>query len=106
VGLLVFLRTAPRLPEQPEGNHFLSAHELDGLLAATGLGVVEQAELSDFAAPDPHWQAAVDRVEALIERRHSSDHRWQTAQHQEQIISQLISEDLVAGRLLVLDPAA
>jgi SAM-dependent methyltransferase len=104
VGLLVFLRTVPRLPEQPEGNHFLSADELNSLLAATGLGVLEQAELADFAAPEPDWQAAADRVDALIERKHGSDHRWQSARHQERILSQLLSEDLVAGRLLVLDP--
>jgi SAM-dependent methyltransferase len=105
VGLLVFLRTVARLPEQPEGNHFLTAEELDALLAGAGLAVLEHAELADFADPEPEWQAAADRVEAVIERRHGSDHRWQNARRQEQVIGQLISEDLVTGRLLVLDPA-
>ncbi|MEO7262940.1 MAG: methyltransferase domain-containing protein [Jatrophihabitantaceae bacterium] len=105
VGLLVFLRTADQLPEQPEGNHFRTAGELNGLLARAGFAVVEQAELADFAAAEPEWQAAADRVEAVIERRHGADHRWQSAQHQEQIIGQLISDGLVAGRLLVLEPA-
>ena len=106
VGLLVFLRTVAHLPDQPEGNHFLTDDELASLLAATGLDVAEQAELADFPSADPDWQAAVDRVEAVIERRHGSDPRWQTAQHQEQLIGQLISDDLVAGRLLVLDPVS
>ena len=106
VGLLVFLRTAPRLPEQPEGNNFLSAEELDRLLAESRLNVVEHAELADFAAPEPDWQAAADRVEAAIERAHHNDHRWQTAQHQEQIISRLMEQNLVAGRLLVLESAS
>lgn len=105
VGLLVFLRTAAQLPEQPEGNHFLTEGELNGLLVRTGLAVVEQTELSDFAGPEPEWQAAADRVEAMIERRHGADPRWQTARHQEQVIGQLISDGLVAGRLLVLSPA-
>ena len=104
VGLLVFLRIVPELPEQPEGNHFLTGDELGSLLAETGLQVVEEAELADFPAADQDWQQAVDRVEAVIERRHGGDHRWQTARHQERIIGQLISADLVAGRLLVLDP--
>ncbi|MDQ1721478.1 MAG: hypothetical protein QOI26_1212 [Pseudonocardiales bacterium] len=103
VGMLVFLRTVPQLPEQPEGNHFLTAGELAELLAVTGLAVVEQAELADFPAPEPEWQAAADQVEAMIKRTHGGDQRWQNAQRQEQIISQLISEDLVAGRLLVLE---
>ncbi|MEO6501617.1 MAG: methyltransferase domain-containing protein [Jatrophihabitantaceae bacterium] len=105
VGMLVFLRTKARLPEQPEGNHFLTADELDVLLADAGFAVIEQAELAGFAAPEPDWQAAADRVEAVIERRHGSDDRWQSARRQEEVIGQLISEGLVAGRLLVLDPA-
>ncbi|HEY0168751.1 MAG TPA: methyltransferase domain-containing protein [Jatrophihabitans sp.] len=106
VGLLVFLRTVAHLPQQPEGNHFLTDGELNGLLARTGLTVLERAELSDFADPEPDWQAAADRVEAVIERRHGADQRWQSARSQEQVIGQLISEGLVTGRLLVLQPAA
>ncbi|HEV2887247.1 MAG TPA: class I SAM-dependent methyltransferase [Jatrophihabitans sp.] len=105
VGLLVFLRTVSRLPDQPEGNSFRTADELEAMLARTGLVVGEQAELADFAAPDPDWQEAADQVEQLIERRHRTDHRWRTARHQEQIIGRLISEDLVSGRLLVLRTA-
>ncbi len=105
VGMLVFLRTVERLPEQPEGNSFRTEAELAELLTGAGLVVAEQAELADFADPEPDWQAAVDRVEELIERRHGSDQRWQTARRQEQIIGGLISEGLVAGRLLVLRQA-
>jgi SAM-dependent methyltransferase len=105
VGMLVFLRTVDQLPEQPEGNSFRTAGELAALLDETGLGVLDQAELADFADPEPDWQAAADRVEDLIERQHGGDHRWQTARQQEQIIGRLISGGLVAGRLLVLRPA-
>jgi SAM-dependent methyltransferase len=105
VGMLVFLRTVDRLPEQPEGNSFRTADELAALLVGAGLSVAEQAELADFADPEPDWQAAADRVTELIERQHGSDHRWQSAHQQEQTIGRLISEGLVAGRLLVLQPA-
>lgn len=105
VGLLVFLRTVEQLPEQPEGNSFRSADELAALLAGTGLVVEEQAELADFDDPEPDWQAAADRVAELIERRHGSDQRWQSARQQEQLIGRLISDGLVAGRLLALHPA-
>lgn len=104
VGLLAFLRTVQRLPDQPEGNHFPTAVELDGLLEAAGFTVVSTAELADFPAAEPDWQAAADRVEALIESRHRGDHRWQVAQQQEQLIGQLIERQLVAGRLMVLQP--
>lgn len=104
VGLLAFLRTVQELPDQPEGNHFPTAAELDRLLAAAGLTIVSSAELADFPAAEPDWQAAVDRVDAVIEGRHGSDHRWQVAQQQEQLVGKLIQRQLVAGRLLVLQP--
>lgn len=105
VGLLVFLRTVEQLPDQPEGNNFPTAPELDELLVAAGFAVVSSAELADFPAAEPDWQAAVDRVDAVIKTRHGNDHRWQVAQQQEQLIGQLIKQQLVAGRLLVLQPA-
>jgi SAM-dependent methyltransferase len=104
VGLLVFLRTRLRLPEQPEGNSFLNGDELDRMLTQSHFAVLERAELADFPSPDPDWQAAADRVEAVIEGKHGSDPRWETAHNQEQIIGRLISDGLVAGRLLVLEP--
>jgi SAM-dependent methyltransferase len=105
IGMLVYQRTVQRLPEQPEGNSFRTDAELAALLSQTGLAVLERAELADFAAPDEDWQAAADRVDQEIERRHGTDQRWHTARHQEEIIGRLISEGLVAGRLLVLEPA-
>jgi SAM-dependent methyltransferase len=104
VGLLAFLRTVERLPDQPEGNNFPTAARLDELLTAAGFTVVSSAELADFAAPEPEWQAAADRVEAVIENRHRGDSRWQVAQQQEQLIGQLLKQQLVIGRLLVLQP--
>jgi len=102
IGMLVYQRTVAELPEQPEGNSFRSDDELVDLLAGAGLAVLERAELGDFAAPDEDWQAAADRVEEEVERRHGSDQRWQTARHQEEIIGRLIGQGLVAGRLFVL----
>jgi SAM-dependent methyltransferase len=104
VGLLVYQRTVEQLPEQPEGNSFRTDAELAALLAGTGLAVLEQADLAGFPAAEQDWQAAADRVEEEIERRHGSDPRWRTARRQERIIGQLISAGLVAGRLLVLRP--
>ena len=104
VGLLVFLRTARRLPHQPDGNHFPTADEFDALLDGAGLAVREQAELADFGATDPDWQAMIDRVDTVIERKHRMDRRWQTARQQEQLIAGLISEQLVIGRLVAVRP--
>lgn len=100
IGLLVFLRAVPRLPTQPEGNHFPSSYELAALLDRAGLAVCEQAALTDFAAAPEEWQAAVNRVDTVIEQRHGHDPRWQTAQEQQQLIGSLIKDELVQGTLV------
>jgi SAM-dependent methyltransferase len=100
IGLLVFLRTVPNLPTQPEGNRFPSADELAELLGGAGVAVGEEAELDDFPAPPADWQAAVERVETLIEQQHGHDSRWQSAQEQERIIGALLGGGLVRGRLI------
>jgi ubiquinone/menaquinone biosynthesis C-methylase UbiE len=103
VGLLVYLRTVDALPDQPDGNHFPTAQELDQLLDRVGLRVVASAELTDFAAPSAEWTAAEARVDDVIKREHSTDERWQRAQEQQETMGRLIGADQVRGRLLVCD---
>lgn len=101
VGLLVYVRRVETLPEQPEGNHFPTAEELDELLAEVGLRIVDSAMLADFPGASEEWKAAEDRVEAVIRRDHAHDERWQRAQEQQDTIVGLIRDELVTGRLLV-----
>lgn len=99
VGLLVYARTVDRLPDQPDGNHFPSRAELLADLGAVGLEMVEELPLVDAAAAPLAWQEAADRVEAVIERRHHRDERWQRAQLQQDTITDLIRSGLVVGLL-------
>jgi ubiquinone/menaquinone biosynthesis C-methylase UbiE len=103
VGLLIYLKTADVLPDQPDGNHFPTEQQLDRLLEHAGLRVVASAKLADFASPSTKWQAAESRVEELIERDHCADDRWQRAQDQQDTMGRLIGEDHVRGHLLVCD---
>jgi ubiquinone/menaquinone biosynthesis C-methylase UbiE len=48
VALLVFVRTADVLPEQPDGNHFPDQAELEALMSAAHLGVTQRATLAQF----------------------------------------------------------
>jgi SAM-dependent methyltransferase len=106
VGLLVYLRTVESLPEQPDGNHFPTEEELDGLVADAGLEVVDSAMLADFASASPEWKAAESRVEDVVERDHAHDERWQRAQDQQDTIVGLIEDGLVTGRLIVCRAAS
>lgn len=83
-GLLVYCAAHPgdlRLP-QPEGNAFPTPPALDRMLDEASLGVVTSGWLEDFPGPPADWQDAADIVQAELERRHSDDPRWQTAQEQ------------------------
>lgn len=100
VGLLVYVRTVDELPDQPEGNSFPSRSELRADLAACELTVLDEVLLGDLPDAPLEWQEAADRVDEVIERRHSHDERWQRAQSQQETITGLITDGLVAGVLV------
>jgi SAM-dependent methyltransferase len=104
LGLLVFLRTRPELPEQPEGNNFPSADELHELLAATGWAVSSRRSTADLPPADDDWQELADTVDAELERRHADDPVWQTAAEQSSIIGDLLGSGQVVGELLIATP--
>lgn len=105
LGLLVFLRTRPTLPEQPEGNNFPTAAELDDLLAATGWQVSNRRPTADLPPAESGWQELADAVDAELDRRHSGDPVWRTAAQQSTIIGNLLGSGLVVGELLIAVPA-
>lgn len=100
VGLLVYARTVEELPDQPEGNSFPSRPELRAHLADCDLTVLDEVLLSELPDVPPEWQRAADRVDEVIERRHSHDERWKRAQSQQRTITGLITDGLVAGVLV------
>jgi SAM-dependent methyltransferase len=100
VGLLVYARTVEDLPDQPEGNHFPSRAELAADLQACGLSVLDEVLLTDVAGTPEDWQDAAAKVEAAIERRHGQDERWRRARDQQDTMTALIEEELVAGVLI------
>lgn len=100
VGLLVFVRLADDLPEEPDGNEFPSTGELDAAVRRAGLEVVDRARVPDFPASPPEWQEAADRVSTWIEDRHRDEDGWRTARDQQETVVRLIENDLVVGQLL------
>lgn len=104
LGLLVFLRTRPSLPEQPEGNNFPTAAELDALLAATGWTVTSRRSTTDLPPAGADWQELADEVDAELDRRHADDPVWRTAAQQSAIIGDLLGSGQVVGELLIASP--
>jgi SAM-dependent methyltransferase len=101
LGLLVFLRTAAVLPEQPDGNAFPDWDELEAAVDAASLTVLARAPLADFPDPPPGWRTMVEQVDRAIDRDHRGDDRLATAQEQQRTIGRLLADGLVQGWLLV-----
>lgn len=100
VGLLVFLRTVDRLPEQPEGNSFPDAAELEHLAERAGLRIEDTTDVSDLPASPQEWQDATAAVDTVIERDHGDEDGYRVAQDNQELMGRLIGEGLVVGRLL------
>lgn len=101
VGLLVFVRTVDRLPEQPEGNDFPDLATVVRLLEGASLTVVDQAALADFPQPHQAWERRGDRVDEVVERDHGDDPSFVSSGDQARTMGRLIGRGLVEGRLLV-----
>lgn len=99
LGLLVFVRRGD-LTASPQGNHFPTEDELDRLLAAAGLTVVDRTGLAALGEPPPAWQRAVSHVDDVIEHRHGHDARLADALDQQRRIGSLLADGRVAGLLL------
>ncbi len=104
MGLLVFVRTATTLPEQPDGNDFPTADTLDGLLHRTGWSVSDRCPVTDLVDPPADWSELSQTVEDELDRRHGSDPAWQTAAAQSAIIGRLLKSGDLVGTLLVATP--
>jgi hypothetical protein len=102
IGLLVFMARSSEPFEQPEGNHFPTEDVLLGLLDAAGLRIEAWRGTEELAAAPRDWQSRVDAVAAQLTDRHSGQRAWQLAEHQAELIGQLLAGSMVTGELLVL----
>ncbi|MCU1692337.1 MAG: methylase involved in ubiquinone/menaquinone biosynthesis [Frankiales bacterium] len=100
LGLLVLVQVSEQLPEQPDGNDFPTDASLAALLDEAGFVLVEQVEASQVPPAPLAWQARVDRVDEVVERRHRSSEAWQDAERQGRLMGRLLGEGHVVTKLL------
>lgn len=100
VGLLVFERTVDRLDDQPDGNSFPSAAELDADLERVGLRARDSVLAATLPSPPDPWGRRVAEVDDVIRRDHGNRAGYRTASEQSAHVGRLMAAGLVAGRLL------
>ncbi len=102
IALLVFVAREPVSAEQPEGNHFPTAGELESLVAGAGLGITAWRSTEDLPAIPQEWTARIDTVTDALADRHGGTQAWQVAERQSKRISDLLRDGKVTGEMLVL----
>ncbi|MCV7420899.1 class I SAM-dependent methyltransferase [Mycobacterium yunnanensis] len=107
IGLLVLVARDPEVGspghgEQPDGNHFPTVDGLRELVDAAGLTVEALCDTADLDDVPGDWSSRVDAVTAELAARHGDDPAWQQAEHQSDLIGQLISDGRIFAELLSL----
>ncbi len=102
IGLLVFVARTSTPAQRPEGNNFPTVDALRDLVAEAGLRIAGWRGLADLAPPSSEWQSREDAVTAELSERHCHKRAWQLAEHQSDLIGQLLARSDISGELLTL----
>lgn len=105
VGLLVYIADGA-LPESPEGNHFPTTEELHADLAAAGLAVADERDLTSPEDETQQWRDRADTVDRELTVRHRHEATWQQAESQSSTMGRLLAGRHLAARVLILRPHA
>ncbi|MFZ1163344.1 class I SAM-dependent methyltransferase [Mycobacterium sp.] len=102
IGLLVLVARELSPPGEPEDSFFPTAESLSELLQRAGLRVDAWRSAAEIWEPPPRWQQQVEAVEAEMRARHDGDEAWQVAEHQTELIGQLLKESVIVPQLFSL----
>ena len=104
LGLLVYLRAARHLDDEPSGTHFLAEDQLAEHLGAAGFDVVDHIPLASVDDPPSGWADRATATDAWIEEHHRDEDAWAEAHESETAIGRLLRDQLVIAQLLVARP--
>jgi SAM-dependent methyltransferase len=104
LGLLVYLRAARHLDDEPSGTHFLAEDQLAEHLGAAGFDVADHIPLAGVDDPPSEWTDRATAAEVWIEEHHRDEDAWAEAHESETAIGRLLRDQLVIAQLLVVRP--
>lgn len=103
IGLLVLVATETlREGDMPEGNHFPTKEAFRRLVDEAGLRVDDACGTDQLGPVPQEWSRRVDAVTAELTARHGDDRAWQQAEHQSDLIGELIADGRVSTELFSL----
>lgn len=103
IGLLVLVAAEPLAPaEVPEGNHFPTMDAFRRLVDEAGLRVEHSCGTDQLDPVPEEWSRRVDAVTAELTARHADERAWQQAEHQSDLIGDLIADGRISAELFSL----
>jgi SAM-dependent methyltransferase len=102
IGLLVLVAQDLSPAGEPDNSFFPTADLLRNLLRRAGLRVDAWRSAADIWDPPASWKQRVARVEAEMRARHAEENGWQVAEHQSDLIAQLLERSTIVPNLLSL----
>jgi SAM-dependent methyltransferase len=102
IGLLVLVAQDLSPAGEPDDSFFPTADLLRGLVRRAGLRVDAWRSAADMWDPPAPWRQRVERVEAEMRARHAEESGWQVAEHQSDLIAQLLERSTIVPNLLSL----
>lgn len=105
VGLFVLLATTAVAADAPEGNDFPTDDDLVRLSAAAGLRITDAVDLADLPPAPGAWRDRITAVDEAVREQHGHEPPWRTAQEQERLLTRLLEDGRLRGRLLAAEIA-
>jgi len=105
-GLLVFLATADRLDNPPEGNHFPTVAGLSTLVREAGLAEADSAAVAALPEPPAWWRERTAVVDRELRRRFGDAPALLTAEEQSGRIGRLLASGELTAQVILLDRPA
>jgi len=103
IGLLVLVAAEPLgEAEVPEGNHFPTMDTFHRLVDEAGLRIDEACGTDQLGSVPGEWSRRVDAVTAELTARHGDERAWQQAEHQSELIGELIADGRISAELFSL----
>ena len=103
IGLLVLVATETLGDaDVPEGNHFPTIDAFHRLVDEAGLRVDDSSGTDELGPVPGEWSRRVDAVTAELTARHGDERAWQQAEHQSELIGELIADGRISTELFSL----
>lgn len=102
IGLLVLVADELSPAGEPDNSFFPTADSLSDLVDRAGLRIDASRSAADIWEPPVYWRERLETFESELRARYGDQRAWQVAEHQSNLIAQLLGESTIVPQVLSL----